>query len=130
MTHYRQAQRLTPSSRHLAKASRGTAMGSRRAWGFLAQTFILAQHPLHQEGPHSPCPQGWSEPPGGAVMAGGGAAWLCPGITGRGVLQEEVLPQGQPGGPMREEAQWEEAMFPLPNGENPTGPLGRTTGHH
>ena len=28
------------------------------------QTFILARHPLQPAAPHSPRPQGWSEPPG------------------------------------------------------------------
>lgn len=61
------------------------------------QIFILARHPLQPAAPRNPRPQGWSEPPGGAGTGGGGAAWLCPGAVGRGVLREGVLLWGRPG---------------------------------
>lgn len=40
--------------------------------------------------------------------------WALGGLWGKGVIP----------GPWQEEAQWEEAGFPLPSHENPMGPLG------
>lgn len=103
MTHYRQAHRLTPPGH-----------------GFPWDCYVLRKSPgmlCHRpspspgilcswQPPQSPCPQGWSNPPGVPVWSPtGGAAQLCPRAAGKGntggeccrkgVLQEGVLPRGR-----------------------------------
>lgn len=134
-THYRQAERLTPSSHHLAMASHGTAMCAGRAQGclvpdlhpHLASSAAGSPPKAHvlRAGPSPPGLPVW--PPevlpssvpglrGGGLLEGVAAGRGC---CRKGVLQEGGAPLGSDRCLRWEEAQWEEATFPLPNGENP-----------